>query len=92
MESLVKLTPADEYITQYHLKRYFDYELETKQDYCWETGRIWGLDKATREGIVKKFKNDNVHLLGRFGTWSGKETMDTTVVAARKIIEEIAND
>ncbi len=89
MESLVKLTPADEHITKYHLQRYFDYNLESKQDYCWETGRIWGLDKVSREEIVKMFKTKSIHLLGRFGRWDGKLTMDTTILQAKEIINSI---
>ncbi len=89
MESLRRLTLADEHITKYHLERYFEYELETKQDYCWDIGRIWGLDKTTREQSVKMFADKSIHLLGRFGTWNGKETMDTTILAAKKIINQI---
>ena len=89
MESLKKLSPSEEHIIKYHLERYFEYELESKQDYAWETGRIWGLAKNDREEVVKMFADKNVHLLGRFGQWDGKLTMDTTIIQAREIINEI---
>ena len=89
MESLTKLTVSEEHIIKYHLERYFDYSLDSKQDYAWETGRIWGLSKEDREEVVKKFADNDIHLLGRFGQWNGKLTMDTTVLQAKEIINRI---
>lgn len=89
MESLTKLTVAEEHIIKYHLERYFDYELDSREAYAWETGRIWGLSKSEKEEIVEEFKQHNIYLLGRYGTWNGKETMDTTILAAKEIVKEI---
>ncbi len=89
MESLAKLTLAEEHIIKYHLDRYFEYELESKQDYLWDTGRIWGLDKTTRERIVKLFQDDRIRLLGRYGNWDGKLEMTGTILQAKQIINEI---
>ena len=90
MESLTKLTASDEHITKYHLDRYFDYELDTKQEYTWETGRIWGLTKDDRNVVVKLFEERDIFLLGRYGEWDGKRTIDTTVIKANQIIDSIA--
>jgi hypothetical protein len=86
MESMSKLTHEQEIITKYHLERYFDYDLTTKEEYTWETGRIFGLSTSEREQIIEIMKEHNVYLLGRYATWDGKMLMDTTIKQANKII------
>ena len=87
MESLAALTLEDEYIVRYHLKRYLDYDMATRQSYCWETGRIWGLTKAERAQVVRTFAEDSIYLLGRFGLWNGKLLLDNTIKQARYIVK-----
>ncbi len=89
MESLSRLTSAEEHITKYHLDRYFEYSLETREDYVWETGRIWGIDKTKREEIVKRYGERGIYLIGRFGTWDGKLIMDTTILQAKETVRKI---
>ncbi len=89
MESVRELTVTDEHIIRYHLGRYFEYELDGVSKYEWKTGRIFGLPKKDRENIVSEYKKDDIYLLGRYGTWNGKEIMDTTAMAANKIVDEI---
>ena len=89
MESLFKLSYEDEVIIKYLIKDLFDYDLQTKSEYAWETGRIFGLQKHEREIIIKTFKEIDIYLLGRFATWSGKELIDTIIIAAKKIVDSL---
>lgn len=89
MESIKEMTESDEHIVWYHLSRYFDYDVERGKKYCWETGRIFGLSKPERESIISSFKKNDIHLLGRFARWNGKMLMDTTILQAREIINNI---
>jgi hypothetical protein len=91
MESLVPLSYDDQVITKYHLGRYFDYDLKNVHPYTWNTGRIWGLNKDLREAIVGWYAGQSIHLVGRFGQWDGKLTMDTTILQAKKVVKKILN-
>jgi len=89
MESIEPMTPDDEVIVKYHCHDLFDYELESKQSYAWETGRIFGLSPEDREKMVSWFANKGIWLLGRFSTWNGKSLMDSTIKDAQDIISII---
>lgn len=89
LESLTKLEPSDEYVLKYHLERYFDYELNTKSEGIWQTGRIWGLKKQDRKEAITPLIENNIYPLGRFGLWNGKLTMDTTILQAHAIVNGI---
>lgn len=87
MESSHKLTQEDEYNIKYHLGKQYDYELDTKTEYSWDTGRIWGLRPWDREKVVRELVEKDIYPLGRYGLWNGKLTMDTTAIQARDIVE-----
>ena len=89
MESIKPMTYEDEVIVKYHLERYFDYSLKTKESYTWDTGRIWGLTKEEREKVVNSFRKNNIHLVGRFARWDGKLLMDSTILQAKSVIDSI---
>ena len=90
MESVKPMTQIEEHIVKYHLEYYFDYELESKQYYAWETGRIFGLEKKERDEIMNyTFYPKSIYPVGRYGCWNGKLLMDTTILQAKEIIEKI---
>ena len=89
MESIRPMTYEDEVIVKYHLERYFDYDLKTKESYTWETGRIWGLAKEERENVMNKFAKCNIHLVGRFARWDGKLLIDSTILQAKEVVDSL---
>lgn len=89
LESVSEMTEEDEQVVKYHLGRYFDYDLKTKQSYEWTTGRIFGLSKPEREKTLEKFSRLNIHMIGRFGQWDGKLIMDTTAIQAIKLVYKL---
>jgi hypothetical protein len=89
MESLFHLTPEDEAIIQYHLSRYFEYQLSSKIEYVWDGGRIWGLNRETRELIKQSLNIYGVYPVGRFACWDGKLRIDSTIEQANEVIEGI---
>ncbi len=89
MESLHKLSFEEEAIVKYHLERYFEYKLESKTYYYWDTGRIWGLNKEDREEVVKMFEKDDIHLCGRFARWDGKLEITATIKQAKEVVDQI---
>ncbi len=92
MESLKEMSPEDEHIVHYHLKRYFDYELSSKESYAWDTGRIWGLSKPEREEVLKHFESFGIYPIGRYGQWDGKLTMDTTIIQAKELVNKLTKE
>jgi len=89
MESVTEMGEIDEYKMNTRLSRFFDYEIKSGNKYKWHTGRIFGLSSDKRNSIIKTLDNDNIHLLGRFGKWSGKELMDSTIRDAEAIVKKI---
>lgn len=89
MESMKPLTHEDEIVIKYLIGDLFDYDLESKQEYKWETGRIFGLERKDREEMIESFNECGIFPLGRYGTWNGKETMDTTILSAKNIIKSL---
>ena len=89
MESLTDLTYEDEVVIKYLIGDLFDYDLKTKTNYKWETGRIFGLQKPEREEMVDFFAKIDIHLLGRFARWDGKLLIDSTILQAKEIVNKI---
>jgi hypothetical protein len=89
MESGRKLTLEDEHIIKYHLGRHYDYEIDTKNEYEWSTGRIWGLRPWERKKIMDEFNECSIYPIGRYGQWNGKLVMDSTITQAQEVINKI---
>ena len=89
MESLTKLSYENEVIIKYVIGDLFDYELSSKSEYAWETGRIFGIQKLEREEIINSFKSKDIHLLGRYSEWNGKLLIDSTIARAKEIVDGI---
>ena len=89
MESLFELSYENEIIIKYLIGDLFDYDLNTKNTFAWETGRIFGLQKYERTEIIETFKNKDIHLTGRYALWNGKLRMDSTAKQAQEIIIDI---
>ena len=89
MESMVPLTPEDEIIIKYLIGDLFDYELSSKQEYKWETGRIFGMERKDREEMLDQFNSMGIFPVGRYATWDGKQIMDTTITAAKNIVNKL---
>jgi len=89
MESLIDLTYEDEIVIKYLIGNLFEYDLKTKTNYKWDTGRIFGLQKLEREQMVKDFAEKNIHLIGRFAQWNGKLLIDGTILQAKELINKI---
>lgn len=87
MESLVDLTYEDEVVIKYLIGDLFEYDLKTKTNYKWETGRIFGLQKPERIEMVDFFAKMDIHLLGRFSRWDGKLLIDSTVLQAKEMVK-----
>ncbi len=91
MESMKSLTHEDEVIIKYIIGDMFDYKLESKSEYKWETGRIFGINKAQRNEVIEDFSKKNIFPIGRFGLWNGKLTMDTTAWQAKILVDMIVD-
>ena len=89
MESMRELTHDDDVIIKYLIGDTFDYELNSKTSFRWETGRIFGLTSEEREQITLRFAQKRVYLVGRFANWNGKLRMDTTILQAKEIVNKI---
>lgn len=89
MESMMPLDTADEVIIKYIVGELFDYGLDTISKYTWETGRIFGVNKASRKELVDRFTKDNIWPIGRFGLWNGKLRMDDTIEQAQRVVGTI---
>lgn len=89
MEAIKPMSIMDEHIVHYHLSEHFDYDADSGQRYTWETGRIFGLSPEERDKIVTEFSNKDIHLLGRFSRWQGTLLMDSTILQAKEIVNEI---
>lgn len=89
MESMKPLTTADEVIIQYLIGDLFEYELDTMSSYTWETGRIFGVNKAARKTLVDRLTGDSIYPIGRFGLWNGKLRMDDTIEQAQRVVATI---
>ena len=89
MESMRELTQEDDIIIKYLIGDLFDYCLESRTSYKWDTGRIFGLDTKQREEIVSSFAAMDIYLLGRFARWEHRLRIDTTILQAQEIIQQI---
>jgi len=92
LESLEELSTDDEAITYYHLSRYFDYDVNTKTNHTWQSGRIWGLTKEQRTKIVEELLADDIVPIGRFGLWNGKMQMHSTINQAEEVVAFITKN
>jgi hypothetical protein len=89
MESLSPIDHDKEVIIKYIIGDLFDYELKSKQEYSWKTGRIFGVDKLSRKEIVDALSAVDIYSIGRYGLWNGKLRMDDTIHQAEKIVESL---
>ena len=74
---------------KHFLGKHFAYDLDELTRSCFATGRIWGLEPEQRRGIVRRFEEDSVYLVGRYGRWDGKLTIETTIKQAQQAVNKI---
>ena len=86
LESMNEITHDEEIIIKYIIRDMFDYELESKSSYVWETGRIFGVNKHKRKEIVDALTSHSIFPIGRFGLWNGKLRMDDTIEQAQRVV------
>lgn len=89
LESLSELTANDEVIIKYIVSDLFDYDPETVSKYAWETGRIFGINKAQRKAILEDLSKHGVFPIGRFGLWNGKLRIDDTIEQAECVVNNL---
>lgn len=89
MESMKPLTHEDEIIIKYLIGDLFEYKLESKSEYKWETGRIFGLERKEREQMLDSFNACGIFPVGRYAEWDGKLIMDSTITRAKNIVNKL---
>jgi hypothetical protein len=76
-------------LVKHYLGKHFDYEMKEVTINCFQTGRIWGLEPAQRREIAEEFEAKGIYLVGRYGCWDGKLTIDTTIKQAQEVVHKI---
>ena len=89
LESMAEIQHDDEVVIKYIIGELFDYDLESKSQYKWETGRIFGINKIERKNMVDYLTGMNIFPIGRFGLWNGKIRIDDTIEQAQRVVSTL---
>lgn len=89
MESVIEQNEFQLERTAHYLMPHFRYDLSQKSLFYYPIGRIWGLDSVKRKEVDEMFKSKNVYLIGRFGQWNSKLTIDKTIKQTQQLVQEL---